>query len=154
MFFYVLWREMMIIFIISVDKNKGYIICFHYYKQKKTGNLFLYNLDYSGLVKIQIYPYTQKKPSARQPEDYRQISFMIHLFKLFSYYINTIKHHHLFSIFYYLIWLFSYQIGDPGSIRTILGVTKEALLAVQILFQRCTAVDFDVHICPIDHQKP
>lgn len=83
-----------------------------------------------------------KKPSAKYCCDYRTISLMSHLLKLFL----KIIHQRIVKI------------CEENISRTQFGFrnavgTREALFSVQVLVQRCRDFDCDVHTCFIDYQK-
>ena len=83
-----------------------------------------------------------KKPRAKRCSDYRTISLMSHLLKVFL----KIIHQRLFR-------LCEEQLGrSQFGFRDALG-TRDALFATQVLFQRCRDVNCDVHVCLIDYQK-
>uniref|UniRef100_A0A8D8S118 Craniofacial development protein 2 n=1 Tax=Cacopsylla melanoneura TaxID=428564 RepID=A0A8D8S118_9HEMI len=83
-----------------------------------------------------------KKPSAKQCGDYRTISLMSHLLKVFL----KIIHRRIYK-------LCEEQIA-PNQFGFVNAVgTREALFSVQVLFQRCRDVNKDVFLCLIDYQK-
>lgn len=83
-----------------------------------------------------------KKASAKKCEDYRLISLMSHLLKLFL----KIIHKRIYR-------RCEENISETQfGFREALG-TREALFAVQVLFQRCRDVGCDVYVCLIDYQK-
>lgn len=83
-----------------------------------------------------------KKSNARKCDDYRIISLMSHLLKTFL----KIIHKRV------------YRKCEEHITRTQFGFrdalgTREALFAVQVLFQRCRDVNCDIYVCFIDYQK-
>lgn len=83
-----------------------------------------------------------KKASAKTCGDFRTISLMSHLLKLFL----KIIHKRIYR-------LCEEQIA-PNQFGFVNAVgTREALFSVQVLFQRCRDVSCDVFACLIDYQK-
>lgn len=83
-----------------------------------------------------------KKARAKKCEDYRTISLMSHLLKVFL----KVIHKRIYN-------LCESQIS-PNQFGFVKAVgTREALFAVQVLFQRCRDVNCDVYACLIDYQK-
>lgn len=83
-----------------------------------------------------------KKPGAKNCEDYRTISLMSHLLKLFL----KIIHRRIYNICEGHI--------SPNQFGFINAVgTREALFSVQVLFQRSRDVNCDIYVCLIDHKK-
>lgn len=83
-----------------------------------------------------------KKPGAKSCGDYRTISLMSHLLKVFL----KIIHKRI------------YRMCEEGLTETQFGFrdalgTREALFAIQVLFQRCRDVNCDIFACFIDYQK-
>uniref|UniRef100_A0A8D9EV91 Craniofacial development protein 2 n=1 Tax=Cacopsylla melanoneura TaxID=428564 RepID=A0A8D9EV91_9HEMI len=83
-----------------------------------------------------------KKPGAKSCGDYRTISLMSHLLKLFL----KIIHRRIYR-------LCEEEIApNQFGFRNAVG-TREALFSVQVLFQKCRDVSCDVYACLIDYQK-
>lgn len=83
-----------------------------------------------------------KKPSAKYCTDYRTISIMSHLLKIFL----KIIHRRIYR-------LCEEQLSETQfGFRNALG-TREALFAVQVMFQRCRDVNVDIYACFIDYHK-
>lgn len=83
-----------------------------------------------------------KKSSANLCTDYRMISLMSHLLKLFL----KIVHRRIFK-------RCEEQLSpNQFGFRDAVG-TREALFAVQVLFQRCRDVNCDIYACFIDYHK-
>uniref|UniRef100_A0A8D8SH15 Craniofacial development protein 2 n=1 Tax=Cacopsylla melanoneura TaxID=428564 RepID=A0A8D8SH15_9HEMI len=83
-----------------------------------------------------------KKPGAKKCEEYRTISLMSHLLKLFL----KIIHRRIYKLCESRI--------SPNQFGFINAVgTREALFAIQVLFQRCRDVNCDLYICLIDYEK-
>lgn len=83
-----------------------------------------------------------KKSNAKKCDEYRIISLMSHLLKTFL----KIIHRRL------------YKKCEEHITRTQFGFrdalgTREALFAVQVLFQRCRDVNCDIYVCFVDYQK-
>lgn len=83
-----------------------------------------------------------KKPNARKCEDYRIISLMSHLLKTFL----KVIHKRIYTKCEEQLTRTQFGFRDA------LG-TREALFAVQVLFQRCRDVNCDIYVCFIDYQK-
>ncbi|KAI5708046.1 hypothetical protein M8J77_015361 [Diaphorina citri] len=83
-----------------------------------------------------------KKNGAKKCEDYRTISLMSHLLKIF---LKTI-HRRIYNRCESQIS--QNQFGFVNAVGT-----REALFAVQVLVQRCRDVNCDVYSCLIDYQK-
>uniref|UniRef100_A0A8D8W5N2 Craniofacial development protein 2 n=2 Tax=Cacopsylla melanoneura TaxID=428564 RepID=A0A8D8W5N2_9HEMI len=83
-----------------------------------------------------------KKPSAKKCDEYRTISLMSHLLKLFL------------KIIHKRIYKKCESQISPNQFGFVNAVgTREALFAIQILVQRCRDVNCDVYICLVDYQK-
>lgn len=83
-----------------------------------------------------------KKPGAKNCSEYRTISLMSHLLKLFL----KIIHKRIYK-------LCEEQVSPTQfGFRNAVG-TREALFSIQVLFQRCRDVNCDVYACFIDYQK-
>lgn len=83
-----------------------------------------------------------KKTGAKKCEEYRTISLMSHLLKVFL----RIIHKRIYSVCESQI--------SPNQFGFIKAVgTREALFAVQVLVQRCRDVNCDVYACLVDYQK-
>lgn len=83
-----------------------------------------------------------KKPNASKCNEFRTISLMSHLLKIFL----KIIHSRIFK-------LCEEQISDTQfGFRSAVG-TREALFSIQVLFQRCRDVNCDVYACFIDYKK-
>ncbi|KAL1447598.1 hypothetical protein WDU94_009869 [Cyamophila willieti] len=83
-----------------------------------------------------------KKPNARKCSEYRTISLMSHLLKIFL----KVIHGRIYK-------KCEEQISDTQfGFRRAVG-TREALFSIQVLFQRCRDVNCDVYACFIDYQK-
>uniref|UniRef100_A0A8D9EQ38 Craniofacial development protein 2 n=1 Tax=Cacopsylla melanoneura TaxID=428564 RepID=A0A8D9EQ38_9HEMI len=83
-----------------------------------------------------------KKPGAKVCGDYRTISLMSHVLKLFL----KIIHKRIYR-------LCEEEIApNQFGFRNAVG-TREALFSVQVLFQKCRDVSCDVYACLIDYQK-
>uniref|UniRef100_A0A8D9AT98 Craniofacial development protein 2 n=1 Tax=Cacopsylla melanoneura TaxID=428564 RepID=A0A8D9AT98_9HEMI len=83
-----------------------------------------------------------KSTGAKRCEEYRTISLMSHLLKLFL----KIIHRRIYNKCELLIS--QNQFGFVNAVGT-----REALFAVQVLVQRCRDVNCDVYICLIDYKK-
>ena len=83
-----------------------------------------------------------KKPSATQCKDYRTISLMSHVLKLFL----RIIHQRIYRR------IEEHLTNTQFGFRNGLG-TREALFSMQVLIQRCRDVNCEVHICFIDFEK-
>ncbi len=83
-----------------------------------------------------------KKTNARRCEEYRTISFMSHLVKLFL----KIVHGRVFRKCEAL--MLDTQFGFRGGFGT-----RDALFTLQVLVQRCRDVNKDVFLCFIDYEK-
>lgn len=83
-----------------------------------------------------------KKPNAKQCNDYRNISLMSHVLKLFLKIIHSRIHRKC-----------EQNMGDTQfGFRNGFG-TREALFGVQVLAQRCRDVNVDIHMCFIDYER-
>ena len=83
-----------------------------------------------------------KKPGASKCSDFRTISLMSHLLKLFL----KIIHRRIYK-------LCEEQIAPTQfGFRNAVG-TREALFSIQVLFQRCRDMNYDIYACFIDYQK-
>uniref|UniRef100_A0A8D8Y176 Craniofacial development protein 2 n=3 Tax=Cacopsylla melanoneura TaxID=428564 RepID=A0A8D8Y176_9HEMI len=83
-----------------------------------------------------------KKPGAKVCGDYRTISLMSHILKLFL----KVIHRRIYR-------LCEDEIApNQFGFRNAVG-TREALFSVQVLFQKCRDVSCDVYACLIDYQK-
>lgn len=83
-----------------------------------------------------------KKPGSKICSEYRTISLMSHLLKLFL----KVIHKRIYRIC-------EEQIG-PNQFGFVNAVgTREALFSVQVLFQKCRDVSCDVFACLIDYKK-
>ena len=83
-----------------------------------------------------------KKPGAKVCEDYRTISLMSHLLKLFL------------KVIHKRIYRKCEEQIAPNQFGFVNAVgTREALFGVQILFQKCRDVSCDVFACLIDYKK-
>lgn len=83
-----------------------------------------------------------KKPNAKKCDEYRIISLMSHLLKTFL----KIIHKRLYKK------CEEHLTRTQFGFRDALG-TREALFAVQVLFQRCRDVNCDIYVCFVDYQK-
>uniref|UniRef100_A0A8D8Q4X5 Craniofacial development protein 2 n=1 Tax=Cacopsylla melanoneura TaxID=428564 RepID=A0A8D8Q4X5_9HEMI len=83
-----------------------------------------------------------KKTAAKKCEEYRTISLMSHLLKVFL----KVIHRRIYTICEEQIS--QTQFGFVNAVGT-----REALFAVQVLIQRCRDVNCDVYLCLIDYQK-
>lgn len=83
-----------------------------------------------------------KKTGAKRCEEYRTISLMSHLLKLFL----KIIHRKIYKT--YEAQISKNQFGFVYAVGT-----REALFAEQVLVQRCRDVNYDAYICLIDYQK-
>lgn len=99
----------------------------------------------SGQIRMwlkSIFVTPPKKSSAKQCSDYRTISLMSHLLKMFLKIIHQriqrVCEQHLGRT----------QFG----FRNALGI-REALFCVQVLFQRCRDMNCDVYACFVNYQK-
>ena len=83
-----------------------------------------------------------KKPNPKSCEDYRTISLMSHILKIFL----KIIHARLYK-------RCEDQMGESQfGFRNGIG-TREALFAIQVLIQRCRDMNCDAHVCFIDYAK-
>uniref|UniRef100_A0A8D8VC16 Craniofacial development protein 2 n=1 Tax=Cacopsylla melanoneura TaxID=428564 RepID=A0A8D8VC16_9HEMI len=83
-----------------------------------------------------------KKAGAKKCGDFRTISIMSHLLKIFL----KIIHSRIYK-------KCEEQVSDSQfGFRSAVG-TREALFAINVLFQRCRDVNCDVFVCFIDYQK-
>uniref|UniRef100_A0A8D8SMX4 Craniofacial development protein 2 n=1 Tax=Cacopsylla melanoneura TaxID=428564 RepID=A0A8D8SMX4_9HEMI len=83
-----------------------------------------------------------KKPNARKCSDFRTISLMSHLLKIFL----KVIHGRIFK-------LCEEQVSESQfGFRRAVG-TREALFSIQVLFQRCRDVNCDIYACFVDYQK-
>jgi Reverse transcriptase (RNA-dependent DNA polymerase) len=83
-----------------------------------------------------------KKPGAKRCEEYRTISLMSHMLKLFL----KVIHRRIYKKCEEQIS--HNQFGFMNAVGT-----REALFGVQVLFQRCRDVNCDVYACLIDYEK-
>jgi len=83
-----------------------------------------------------------KKPGARACNDYRTISLMSQLLKVFL----KVIHKRIYKV------CEEYMSETQFGFRDALG-TREAVFAVQVLVQRCRDVGRDVYVCFIDFSK-
>lgn len=83
-----------------------------------------------------------KKPNARRCEEYRTISLMSHILKLFL----KIIHGRIFRKCEEV--MADTQFGFRGGLGT-----RDALFAMQVLVQRCQDMNKDVYLCFIDYEK-
>uniref|UniRef100_A0A8D8VTC7 Craniofacial development protein 2 n=1 Tax=Cacopsylla melanoneura TaxID=428564 RepID=A0A8D8VTC7_9HEMI len=83
-----------------------------------------------------------KKPCAKQCKDYRTISLMSHLLKLFL------------KIIHKRIYRKCEEKIAPNQFGFINAVgTREAIFSIQVLFQRCRDVNHNVFACLVDYEK-
>lgn len=83
-----------------------------------------------------------KKPSVKCCDDFRTISLMSHLLKLFL----KIIHQRIFKI------CEEQMSNTQFGFRNAMG-TREAIFSLQVLFQRASDVNQNIYACFIDYQK-
>jgi hypothetical protein len=83
-----------------------------------------------------------KKPSAKRCDDFRTVSFMSHLLKLF-----------LKIIYQRIFRICEEQMSNiQFGFRNAMGI-REAIFSLQVLFQRARDVNQNIYACFIDYQK-